>query len=170
MGIDYTTYHGPYARCKTTKVESAKTKRTCSRESCSQYEREVYDKNTKFCVQCGSTIQDRQVLVLVDNVSAHEIRETLLAEALVTPGGDSFSVWMRDNNTHLWLANRRPPDARKWSFYPRETIQHTPVTPDLIAAEIEQFNTFFEKELTLLRQEYGEDNVVVEWGLIHYIH
>ena len=169
MGIDYTTYMGPHVRCKVTKVPSTEKKRTCSRETCSQYEQTVYDDNTKFCIQCGSPIEDRDFPIEVDSVSAYEVRMDLLEESLYDVPGDSFHRWQRENNTHIWLANRHVTDARDWSFNPKEDIQLVPVTPELIATEIEQFSDFYEKELVILRQEYGEENVAVEWGLIHYI-
>jgi hypothetical protein len=169
MGIDYTTYMGPHVRCKVTKVSSTEKHRTCSRDSCSQYEQRVYDNKTKFCVQCGSPIEDRDFPIQVDSVDAHEVREDLLDEALTTPSGDYFYRWMRDNNIHIWLANRHVPGARKFSFSPRENTQNVPVTPEMIAVEITAFSDFYEKELVILRQEYGEENVEVLWGLIHYI-
>lgn len=170
MGIDYTTYLGPHVRCKVTKVPSTEKHRTCSRDSCSQYEQKVYDKKTKFCVQCGSPIEDRDFPIEVDSVNAYEVRMDLLGEALYDVPGDSFHFWMKENNTHIWLANRRVPGARKFSFTPNQDgIQLVPVTPELIATEITQFSDYYEKELVILRQEYGEENVEVQWGLIHYI-
>lgn len=109
MGIDYTTYMGPHVRAKVTKVPSTEKRRTCSRDSCSQYENRVYDNKTKFCVQCGSPIEDRDFPIQVDSVNIHEVREDLLDEALCPPSGDGFYKWMRENNTHLWLANGHVP-------------------------------------------------------------
>jgi hypothetical protein len=169
MGISYSTYMGPHVLCKTTKVPSTEKKRTCSRDTCSQYEQTIYDNRTKFCVQCGSPIADRDIPIQVDNVQIHQVHEELLEEALCPAHGDSFYSWMKEHNTHIWLANRHVSGARDFSFDPKEGIQLIPVTPELIATEITQFSDFYEKELVLLRQEYGEENVSVVWGLIHYI-
>jgi hypothetical protein len=43
------------------------------------------------------------------------------------------------------------------------------MTAELIAKEIDQFGSFYEKEITILREEYGDENVEVQWGLVHYI-
>jgi len=169
MGIDYTTYIGPQVRCKTKKVPSTKTIRTCSDATCKLYASEVYEKQKKFCGQCGSPVEDRALPIEVDNVIAHDVRMNLLDEALYDVPGDSFHFWMRDNNTHIWLANRHVPGARKFSFDPESDIQYVPMTAELIAKEIDQFSSFYEKEITILREEYGAENVEVQWGLIHYI-
>lgn len=169
MGIDYTTYMGPHVRAKVTKVPSTEKRRTCSRDSCSQYENRVYDNKTKFCVQCGSPIEDRDFPIQVDSVNIHEVREDLLDEALCPPSGDGFYKWMRENNTHLWLANRHVPGARKFRFSPREDDQQISITPEMIEKEITAFSDHFEKEIAILKQEYGDENVSVHWGLIHYI-
>lgn len=173
MSIDYSTYLGPYAACKTHKVDETKKKRTCSNTACEQYEREVWDKKTQFCSTCGAAINDREYVVPVDNVNASDIRESLLREVLVTPSGDSMWKWMRDNNLHIWISNlsKIPGQDRKFSFDPRHEEQYIPsITPEMIAAELERFNDRFEKEIQLLRQEYGEENVTILWGLVHYIH
>lgn len=149
-------------------MPSTEKHRTCTRDTCSQYEQKVYEKKTKFCVQCGSPIEDRDFPIEVDSVNAHEVHEDLLGESLYRPSG-GFYYWQKENNLHIWLANRHIPKARKFSFDPKENIQLIPVTPELIATDIEQFSDFYEKELVILRQEYGEENVAVVWGLIHYI-
>lgn len=169
MGIDYTTYIGPHVRCKTKKVPSTKRIRTCSDATCKSYASQVYDDKKKFCEQCGAPIEDRDLLIEVDNVLAGEVRMDLLGESLYDVPGDYFHFWMRDNNVHIWLANVRVPDTRKFSFDPEEDIQYVPMNAELIVKETDQFSSFFEKELTILREEYGAENVEVQWGLIHYI-
>jgi len=169
MGIDYTTYIGPQVRCKTTKIPSTKTIRTCSDTACTLYSSEVYDKQKKFCGQCGSSVEDRELPIEVENVNVHDVRMNLLDEALYDVPGDSFHFWMRDNNVHIWLANHHVPDAREFSFDSKEDIQYVPMTAELIAKEIEQFSSFYEKEIAILQEEYGAENVEVQWGLVHYI-
>jgi hypothetical protein len=173
MGIDYTTYIGPHVRCKTTKVPSTKTIRTCSDAACANYgtdvPRWVSDHFNNFCGKCGSPIQNRDLPTEVDNVNPYEVRMDLLNESLCDVPGDSFHFWMRDNNVHIWIANVRVPDAREFSFDSEANIQYVPMNAELIAKETDQFSSFYEKELAILREEYGAENVEVQWGLIHYI-
>jgi acyl-homoserine lactone acylase PvdQ len=129
-----------------------------------------YDEQKKFCDQCESSVKERTFPVEIENVNADDVRINLLDEALCNVPGDSFHFWMRDNNVHIWIANRRIPDVRDLSFNSKQNIQYAPFTAELIAKEIEQFSSFYEKEIVLLQQEYGEENVDVQWGLIHYIY
>lgn len=173
MSIDYSTYIGPYVSCKTHKVDETRTKRTCSNTACAKHEHEVWDKNTQFCSACGAAIADREYVVQVDNVNASEIQVTLLAEALTRPLGDSMWKWMQDNNLHLWISNMLtiPGQERNFSFDPKYEEQYIPnIDQAMIDAEMERFTDRFEKEIELLRQEYGEYNVALQWGLVHYIH
>lgn len=173
MGLDFTTYIGPHVRCKTHKVPSTKPIRTCSDATCSNYGTDipkwVSDNFNNFCGKCGSPIEDRTVAVQVDNVSSFTVRMDLLDEALCDIPGDSFHFWMQENNLQIWIANRQIPDVRNFSFDSEENIQYVPITAELIATELDQFNCFFEKEIFILKEEYGVENVEVQWGLIHYI-
>jgi hypothetical protein len=165
MGIDYTTYVGPHVVCKLGKKTVSEKIRSCTNASCEQHKRAA---SSKFCSKCGSPIDKVEIPKEVDTVNAHNVRMDLLGEALYDVPGDDFHFWMRDNNTHIWLANRKVPDTRSFSF-DRHEIQNIPLTTEIIAAETEKFVNFYEKELFILRQEYGEENVSVVWGLIHYI-
>lgn len=164
--IDYTTYLGPYVLCKTEKVLSTKEISTCSNTSCQQHEQEVYSRN--FCDRCGHEIKKRQVPIEVDNVDEEDVRLNLLDEALCTAMGDEFYLWMEEHNTHIWLSNRKIPDVRDLTF-DTEEIQFVPIDAKLIAEEVQKFSDFYEKELVILREEYGEENVEVQWGLVHFI-
>ncbi len=94
--------------------------------------------------------------------------QVLLQDSLCVPGGDYFYSWMDANNTHVWLANRHIPGARNF-YSERLEIQYIPITSELMVKEIDQFANFYERELGVLRQEYGKENVKIQWGLIHYI-
>lgn len=171
MSIDYTTYLGPHIRCKTNNVPSTETIITCSNTACTMYSIKLYGKQKKFCEECGSLVKERPVENKIQNVNANDVQVNLLNETLFNVPGDSFHFWMRDNNVHIWLANRRTSETRDFSFdYSEQDIQYVPMTAELIVKEIEQFSSFYEKEIVLLQQEYGEENVDVQWGLIHYIY
>ena len=163
------TYLGPHVCCKVEKVPSTRQIQSCSNDSCELAKRETYGVK-KFCDNCGSPIAQRDLSTIVDSVDAHHVRMDLLSETLYDVPGDSFWQWMQDNNTHIWMANRHIPDARKFYFDTREDIQYIPFALGAMQMEIIQFCDFYEKELVILRQEYGEENVEVRWGLIHYFN
>ena len=166
MGLDYTTYIGPYVRCKTKKVASAKKISTCSNADCESYCNEYWViTNKKFCDTCGSPIQDRMLPIEVANVNAAEVQLDFLKDALCFVSGNDFESMKGD---HIWLSNRRMPDGtRDYSFDSRECNQHALIDAELIENEKHQFAAFYEKEIFILGEKYG--NIEVEWGLIHHI-
>lgn len=169
MGISCTTYIGPYVSCKTHLVDETRTKRTCSNEKCNKYESEIGTKN--FCDTCGAPIESREYTVEVANVDRHEVGEQLLSQALTTPWGDYMSLWMKNTNQHIWLANGSIPNqVRKLSHDAKSDEYTFPVDQELITAELNLFSDRFEKEIELLRQEYGPFNVSLHWGVVHYMH
>lgn len=165
MSFYRTTYTGPHIVCKTHKVSVEKTIRTCSNSTCSQYELEIYG-NVKFCDQCGSPVQNRLVNYFEDNIDSFEVRMNL-DEALSEVPGDDFSSWMKKNDVHIWISNRHIPNVREFSF-DDDGVRYVPITAELIADELEKFSVFFEKEIFILKEEYGAENVELKWGLIHY--
>lgn len=173
MAIDYKTYIGPHVLCKTSKIESSREIKTCSNTNCTLYSQDyslISDK--KFCGYCGSPIQLRQLPIEISNVNAQEIQINLLGESLCVVPGDSFDKLMRDGDIHIWLSNRGEifiPNKRNYSFNPRNSIQYVPMDAELILNEKWQFSNFYEKEIFILREEYGPQNVEVQWGLVHYI-
>lgn len=170
MSIDLTTYLGPYVLCKTHKVEQVRKKRTCSSLSCSKHESEVWDKNTQYCPACGTAILEREYTVQVPNVDRHEVQCGLLQESLVVPAGDEMWQMMKDQNFHIWISNIENVAPRQFGNNPREGSHFSPIIPEIIATESELFYDRFEKEIQILRQEYGEENVSFGWGMVHYIH
>lgn len=170
MSIDLTTYLGPYVLCKTHKVEEVRKKRACSNTACSKYESEVWDKSTQFCPSCGSGILEREYTVTVANVNRNEVQCDLLREALVVPAGDEMWQMMKDQDFHIWISNYGNIAPRRFSNNPREGSHFSPITPEIMVSESDAFYARFEKEIQILRQEYGEENVSLGWGMVHYVH
>lgn len=163
-----TTYFGPYVCCRTSKIQSSAKINTCSYETCEEYPNKVWSKERKFCNKCGSPIQNREVTVEIDNVNYSNLQEKIL-EALCVVPGDNFHFWMRDNNSHIWIANRRNPNARNYFGAIPEHMSHPiNVTAKLITDDLEEFRKFYNKELDVLNKNYGEENVDVQYGIINY--
>lgn len=170
MGIDYTIFLGAYAECKTHKVDTMTIKRTCENNKCKTYGDNVYDKNTIFCSFCGSKIKEIEFPSKEDAVDRHELSEEVFQNKIMTICGDGFHFWMEKNNKHIWISNQK--DSKDhFSFDPHncETILR-PITADVIEEETAQFKKYFKKELAILNEKYGQENVEVKWGLIHIVN
>lgn len=168
MGIDYSLYIGPYARCKVGEVMVSETIRTCSNADCVLY-KDTGIGFRKFCSECGSQVKDRQVPAIGLVVDVEDLRDEI-NDRLVTPSGSDFCDWMQKNKTHVWISNITNVKGLYWSSDPTCDTSLTVMDPDVIFKEVTVFRQFFQKELTVIEKAYGKDNFSIEWGVINYIH
>jgi hypothetical protein len=167
MGTDYTTNLGPYVECRTGKVEKTLTKNACINKKCDTYGKE---RSTPFCEKCGGKIDEFTYKTQGSKVDAWEVAEKL-NEKLTSPMGDYIRQWEKKNNIDLWVSNiRRKGKNRPFSFDPTEAVEALEITPALMADEISEFTDQFRGEISILRKEYGLENVTVKWGLINTIY
>lgn len=170
MGISTSSYIGPYVVCKTHKVPSVENIRTCSDPSCKKYSERYWGDSTKFCPDCGTKILEREKPIQIDNANYWEVQQ-LIQESLCVPSGDSFHEILEEKSQHIWIANRTVPDcARNFWFNSRDyDTSLTEITPEMCQDETQKFKLFFEKEIEILRAEYGEENVSVHWGYLSWV-
>lgn len=159
------TILGPYVFCKTHKVTVHDKRRLCSNKKCREYKQEIWDRKKTECGNCGSPIEERDVPRECDAVDACELREKM--DERLQDVSSSYELYKEP--VHLWVSNLNNSSKRKQSFYPENEVKVEQVTPELIAAEMEEFKKFFAKELATL-QTQGYDLVELRWGLINYIN
>lgn len=170
MGIDYSTYVGPYVECRFGNKETIENRRTCPNKLCKQFGKEIYENSTKFCDQCGSQIDVVEFHKTVEAVNNYELRMSF-NEALVTPLGDGIYFWQKENNIHVWIPNQ----YLMCDEYPRVKVEHREssiqeIPIELPAAQIAAFKKQFAKELAVLSEAYGADKMTYKWGIIHQVY
>lgn len=169
MGIDYTTtYVGPYVECKIEKVDKPRTFRSCTNAKCSNYGGERFSVSTKHCEQCGTKIDNITITSKANKVNSHNVSQEI-QEVLTQPLGDSFYYWSQKTGIDLWIANRHRlnKDLRSFSFDPQEEdVQYAEITIELMTTEISEFIDQYRDAISVLRKQYGLENVTIKWGLI----
>ena len=164
MGVDYTTYVGPYFECKTRKAGTAYNFSSCTQDCCKNYMRE-YLVAKNFCEECGHPISEVTATKLVNAVDTYQVM-LAVKERIAEPLGEYIARWCQENNTDIWLANIR----NKWRFNPLFQISVQSVDFENISADIAEFTDQYRNELSILRNYYGLENVTIKWGIIHAIH
>ena len=169
MGIDYSTYVGPYAECHFSSKDAVDKYRCCLTKTCKLYHNKILH-DYKFCNQCGAKIECAEVPVVVDDVDTEEIRMSF-NEVLCTPMGDGLYFWQKKNKTHIWMPNRH----LKCDEYPRIELKHRgssirEIPIDFPRVQLNAFISQFDKELAVLCDKYGAENVKVKWGIVHQVH
>jgi hypothetical protein len=153
MSIDYSIYIGPFVRCKVTKKEVERERRTCPNTNCHNHNRQIY---AFFCSVCGSKIgrvkyKEEEDVIDYDEVSK-KIKHNLVCR-------------INRDKEHIWIGNRID-DQCHLSYDPTELESGYDVCQKWMS-EVRSFVAFYVEEIRILRQEYGETDVEVLWGVIH---
>ena len=156
-------YLGPYVCCNFEKEKKETIVKSCPNKKCAKF----HQKNewSKFCPDCGSKIEKNSIFYLKSVVDVNFV-EKLLRRTLYFPRGDG--KWM-DNNYHIWIPIYSPEScSRKWFSEEKiETkLEYIPIDNELISSELQLFQDCFNKEIKILMDRYGKNNVKFKWGHI----
>lgn len=165
MGITYSTYVGPYARCAITLVDERRMILSCLKKGCANHGQPM--SGNKYCPLCSNRILSLEVPYRAPSVDQWDVSERI-QERLSSASGDAYSNWSESNLAHLWLPNVRIPEQRDGHLESRCDFFQTPISVVQVANERSAFEEFFAKELAELETAYGSDAVTVEWGIIQY--
>lgn len=164
MGIDYSTYIGPYFECKTSEVEKESSVRSCTNTDCTEYKKQVWDGVTKFCPRCGTKIGKVPVMVKRENVDDEDIREKT-KERISTPCSNCGEYV---KGATLWYPNIKGSPGEH--FDPKEdTYQYEIGDNDVKQAKKDMLEQF-SNEYKVLCEAYGKENVEVKYGVLHQIY
>lgn len=169
MGIDYSTYIGPYVECRFGKKNDVDKYRCCPTKTCKSYHKKIWGDHP-FCDQCGAKIELTEFPVVVGAVDEYEIRMSF-DEALHTPMGDSLHFWQKENNVHIWMPNQH----LECEEYPRIKLEHSEssiqeIDPNCPNGQIAAFRNQFKEELAVLESNYGKENMTFKWGVVHQVY
>jgi len=150
VGIDYGIYVGPYAKCLISKKADILRTRKCSNALC-----ETKPIIGEFCSTCGSKVVNVDVPCEVDVQNRAKIC-ALLYEALIS---------VKIEGCHVWYSNRLCNFGTQI-----DSVRDFPLVEafekHVQADEVNAFESLFEKELNILREQYGADAVFIQWGLV----
>ena len=161
MGIDYTTYVGPYFRCTPTVCPVERSFTGCNNSSCKKFRVSVY--SNKFCEQCGMVIEKHsyteQGFIQNSYDIADEVHVRIRPLDIGTEEGKKYDIFIPNvlknaPRNNLYISNK----------YESAYIDLT--HPDISTTEICWLKSNFSEELCKLNEKYGSDNVKVCWGVL----
>lgn len=157
MGIDYYANIGPYVVCQNSTMEVEETV-----DGCPKCQRHRWEK-VKFCPDCGTLIAEFSRTVIKHKINAHELVE-VLDEAL-SLRNDAYNL---PKNVDVWKSNRGTNSFVSADLADRFNydIGLLDLTDINIMEQITAFKEQFKKELVVLREQYGPENVNVCWGVV----
>lgn len=156
MGTYWDIHVGPYLVVRPKDIINKKPVRTC--EGCDKPLRYL---RGQFCSTCGGKIVNKTV----EEPDTETLMEAIYAEKIKIDA-DTFSrpPYIQSNgvsreNYNTYMSNVR-----------MECDGQDPekIDPDRIDRDKLEFKTMFELELVEIRKYFGDENVSVEWGVIHH--
>lgn len=155
MGMDIRMVLTPFIEVKggKKKVDIPKVKRLCLNHPKSKQH------NNKFCTECGSEI------VSQDYYETEELDAMDILRKWDEYDEDSLSCAEYLDN--VIFPNQYPPDNIDIEENISSAINILD-KQDLAIKQVEWFKNKYSKEIDFLVKVFGNDNVVVGWGFIHY--
>lgn len=156
MSVDYTSYVGPYIQVHNPKKPSTEEFHTCPNKKCRNHGVSI---GNKFCEICGTEIKlvafpcekpvDFDIYQEFDDRVCH-----------------AFSEWKpKEYQDYLFvIGNRKGSPGR--SFDPIQDSYIEDLTKLNTAEELLAFMKMFSKEITRLKEVFGNDAVQVKWGVL----
>jgi hypothetical protein len=154
---------GPYLVVRKVPTKVDDVRQVCVNSDCTQFELKA---KQPFCSRCGEKTQHKTFqkddYKSVDDVIStdYEKYEDLLCRA--HNGGSELS-----DEWDIWIPNHHIPNGCKVDEDSSESFAE--IKPDRMQIEkdwfVEQYAEFF----TRIKQELGEENVTIQWGIVkHY--
>ena len=154
MGYYFSGFVGPYFECKNPVKEVLVDYKTCEKDNCKvgSISRHSTD---KFCSDCGGKIIKKTVPHKRPSVNGWDVSEAL-EEALHRVGVEDGS------SVHYWKSNFDDGIGKDFEK------QHVAIHFDegRIEADIRAFKDKHADSWSILNNYYGEENVVIRWGVL----
>lgn len=162
MGVDYSVYIGPFVRCENPDVTNTESYTACATASCPKHDKQT---SNKFCPECGKAISTLVRTVSAPKVDAWDVSEQL-NESFFTPG-TNYGRFPFELNIDIWVPNRRLPGIAERTEEPLRG-GYDEVDEDEVEAEKTALVGACGQDLAKFREIYGNNEVSVHWGVLHY--
>lgn len=149
MGIDYTTYVGPYITYSVPKKQKKDTYYGCLTKNCKEYKNE--EGPSTFCSNCGSRIEEINHMIEVDNFDMWEDFLEPFKESLRDGGGYVENIFMPNTQT-----------PRQSSFDNTDSGCYEVDKKD----DLSWFKEAYAEEIKALKKLVN--NVQIKWGVVSY--
>ena len=168
MGVDFSTYIGPYVRCVNPFERRLCKRRACSTHECENFGNPYKVSNQKFCSECGSEVRDDiEVPEECQRVDSYMVLEDL-EESFYMPGV-SYGDCPFEAGVDIWIPNDRF-DGVNTKHYNSRDGGIFEVTQDITTEQIGSLIASARDRLAVIERHYGKENVSIHWGVISYAH
>lgn len=158
MGVDYNVYIGPYVKIHNPKKNSFDEFQGCNTGNCVK---RMKPSSSKFCDTCGKPI----VLVKKPTKKSIDVDFYELTDEHLVPVLCHYYDVPPDYN---FLVPNKKWCERTTHFDPRSFAGEIDFDHKDVLTELVKFESTFDKWLQIVKEKFGETNVVIKWGTIFY--
>ena len=145
---------GPIIRCENKLTDTVKKIKTCSNKDCKNHGK---IKDQMFCEICATRI-DSVVIPISEKLVDHWAVSEILEEALY-----HLDNPLQGPLVDYWAPNVPRNNPRNFSLNFNDHLNITSMNPQQEETWIKEA---FAKEIQILKNVYGQNNVTVQWGMV----
>jgi len=152
MSVNVSVQIGPYIEAiGKAEVKIEKVKRICPNHPNSKVG------EAKFCPTCGTLIKNK------DYVETHKL------SAIDVLNGETYhdELWASEGMENIIMSNETPPDDINFYVEYGNSVEITN-PEDTKTKQLTWFNKAYQKEITMLKDKFGDDKIKVKWGVVAY--
>jgi hypothetical protein len=160
MSVDITVMLSTYVKCKKGMKTEKKGEFFCDVKSCKKYNKTINSEG-EFCSNCGKKLSIREIDIEVEEVDPFDMTD-----------GDAIFYIDTNDKYDVFLPNSKSGEPKlppSLDVKRLDTCIHE-VNPESIPAHIEWFKKKFKKQISMLEEAYGKDNVSIHFGLINWVY
>lgn len=152
MGVSYSTYFGPYVKCKPIEDTFEKCEKYCKNLVCKVVNR-IHPQDANFCSVCG-----KELSVIKTNIKQRKYNYYDLTHLIE----DRLSVIDKTDFIY-WIPNRKSNFTRHWDS--KESLVF-PVTVSYIQDDSEEFLKNYLEDIKFIRDHYPDNEF--SYGVIQH--
>ncbi len=161
MGSHITFHSGPYIKIKSKKIVRQKIIRGCDKSGCRNHNKNISDTTINFCASCGTVIHNIEIeqntnygwYGFADDFDRIDFFQHL--------SGD-------DNGWEYIVENENRPAKSPAKIKLDDDGRMQDIEGDKINEEMIWFKNHFSDFIAQLKEIFGEDNVIVGYGVSSY--
>lgn len=160
MGVDITTYVGPYIEVYNPETPSTEEYYSCTNSKCKQHKRGL---SSKFCPDCGKSVGIIKI-PSKEKINIWEFIDEKL-EGTLQPVMTEY----KPNKNYEFLVPNEEILKRDTTFDAKQETYIVEIDSSQISEEAFKMCNKFRKEIDILKEKFGNDSVTIKWGVIGWM-
>jgi hypothetical protein len=156
MGMDYTTYIGPYIEVDNPPADTMVDIQACTNPKCSLYGDET---TSKFCSECGIKV----------GTHSKQITRPINFYVMDETNGRLAEAYLEVNGKNFYYPNVKTP-FQKWDYDPISEVFWRELEDRDLRGDILAFKLKFHNDVKKIEERFGTKAIKLHYGVLSYAH